>query len=810
MTNALECVACGCQDAAPGSSEAGWPVCSKCFNPMVASSAPKLGGTEAEDFNASLTMIVRPPARGPQSSIPTNSAVEPSPAPHEEEFNPDLTSIIRPSAGARWTSSASEAPAPNEAISSSKNAPVPTTGNKDDDFSSSLTSIIRPGAGMPPSNRDTGASGSAGSVDPANEGGTLRATRSDGGLSSDGSLRAGDLLDGRYLITKRIGQGGMGVVYKAVDQETESELAIKVLLPSLASSPAAMNDLRKEVAIAQQLTHQNLLRVNHLGIGQGFAYLVMEYIDGEDLETYRLRHGGKLPTDVVRRIMAEVLAGLNFLHDRGIVHLDIKPQNIMIPRSGEAKLADFGISRTIRQQVEQNAEGQTSVGTLCFMAPEQIRSEVCDRRTDLYAVGVMLYLLLIGEFPFSTRSREDVVTWHLDPQIDIKAAPPAWDAVLRSCLARRKEEREADGKALISAISSITGWQERTAHPGGASFLEQDFIKRLYDDNFEETLDLAERLLLDDPSSLFAPLAKTLSNSSWDTSNPEIKSLLARFVQASNALPDNGSVEALRVWASTKLARRATILASELDIAISHTGQSVDLGRTIESLLVAFNGSVVLSHDIGEELRSTVLSTISRAEKEGFSIPPDRIINLTSNEFYKKNFPTAYLNINFSRGDVSLIDMKMHVYLDSALISTVSTNNGGSVFVDCATRIHTLKLQSFANIPYEMTFEIDLSAGRSYMVEFQRDGLGIGRNQIAQAGTSSGWSNIHLFGTPGKYVPDWVKWFMLSCLIAIGALFGAALYHDYSKNNIGGQSTPRKTQSQYIPPQQIIPPRPPR
>ena len=227
-------------------------------------------------------------------------------------------------------------------------------------------------------------------------------------------LKRGDVLDGKYHVIKKLGQGGMGAVYKVID-DLDVEYAVKVVLPEYIADTVALKELRVELAKAQKFTHQNLLNYKFFGDTGSIKYIVMELIDGENLEEYRLRKGGKITEDDVRRIAMQILNGLNYFHEKGLVHLDLKPQNIMVSRDGEVKITDYGISTSIKEQIEANAKsGEMSGGTLCFMAPEQLNGSFCDCRTDIYALGLIFYQLLKGELPFSLESKEAIVVWHLD------------------------------------------------------------------------------------------------------------------------------------------------------------------------------------------------------------------------------------------------------------------------------------------------------------------------------------------------------------------------------------------------------------
>ena len=170
------------------------------------------------------------------------------------------------------------------------------------------------------------------------------------------------------------------------------------------------------------------------------------------METYRLRKGGKLASDEFCHVATQILAGLSYLHDKGVVHLDIKPQNVMVAKTGEVKLTDFGIAKTIKEQLASRDQSQVPMGTLCYMAPEQLRGEVCDLHADVYSLGILFHLLLLGKFPFPTMTREEVVAWHLGPGCTLNGVPREWCSLLSKCLARKPQDRFSSCAGIAAAL----------------------------------------------------------------------------------------------------------------------------------------------------------------------------------------------------------------------------------------------------------------------------------------------------------------------------------------------------------------------
>jgi serine/threonine protein kinase len=271
---------------------------------------------------------------------------------------------------------------------------------------------------------------------------------------------------GKYEIKRTLGRGAMGVVYEGWDPIIARRVAIKtVKLPDDADPETedALARFRREAQAAGRLTHPNIVAVFDYGETSDLAYIVMEFVDGPPLKTLLDKHERFALADTAR-VMQDLLAGLQFSHERGVVHRDIKPANVMLTSSGQAKIADFGIARIESSSMTQAG---TLLGTPAYMSPEQFMGQVVDARTDIYSAGVLLYQLLTGERPFdggmSAIMHKALNTEPPAPSQISVTAPPSFDAVVRRAMAKRPEDRFASASAFAEAMRAALEHQSEPA-----------------------------------------------------------------------------------------------------------------------------------------------------------------------------------------------------------------------------------------------------------------------------------------------------------------------------------------------------------
>ncbi|MBL8746062.1 MAG: serine/threonine protein kinase [Phycisphaerae bacterium] len=273
--------------------------------------------------------------------------------------------------------------------------------------------------------------------------------------SLHGLFAPGQLLAGRYRIVSLLGRGGMGEVYRADDLTLGVSVALKFLPASIAADAARLDRFRSEVRTTRQISHPNVCRVYDIGEFEGRPYLSMEYVDGEDLASL-LRRIGRLPPDKSVQIARQVCAGLAVAHDLGIVHRDLKPANIMLDGRGQARLMDFGVAG---YAADLAARGDIAAGTPVYMAPEQLAGRGVTARSDLYALGLVLYELFTGRPAWAERAsslaelrRLHESTRPTSARSIIADLDPAVERVIDRCLDPDPENRPSSAIAVAAAL----------------------------------------------------------------------------------------------------------------------------------------------------------------------------------------------------------------------------------------------------------------------------------------------------------------------------------------------------------------------
>ena len=225
----------------------------------------------------------------------------------------------------------------------------------------------------------------------------------------------GKRLDGRYEMRELIGVGGMAYVYKAYDSVDDRIVAVKILKDEYLNSDEFVRRFRNESKAIAILNHPNIVKVLDVGFGERLQYIVMEYIDGITLKEY-LDQRKDIRWKEAVHFTVQILRALQHAHDKGIVHRDIKPQNIMLLSDGTIKVTDFGIARLTRSDMKATVEGNKAIGSVHYISPEQARGEITDEKTDLYAVGIMLYEMLTGCLPFEADNAVSVAIMQMQSE----------------------------------------------------------------------------------------------------------------------------------------------------------------------------------------------------------------------------------------------------------------------------------------------------------------------------------------------------------------------------------------------------------
>ena len=264
-------------------------------------------------------------------------------------------------------------------------------------------------------------------------------------------------VDGRYELLEHVGEGATGIVYKARDRMLHTDIAIKMLRPEYSQNDSALERFRQEIILSRDIGHPNVLRTYHLGEHQNRKYLTMQWVDGQTLEQL-IKADAPLDEAVSIEIAMKITAALAAAHVRKVLHRDIKPQNILVDRSHEPYLVDFGAARVL------GGPGLSSngifFGTPNYASPEQARLQTLDERSDLYSLGVVLFEMTTGRRPFSGRTSQDVLERHKsEPAPDPRRLRPslstAISAVILRCLEKDAASRFTNASTLGEALSAM-------------------------------------------------------------------------------------------------------------------------------------------------------------------------------------------------------------------------------------------------------------------------------------------------------------------------------------------------------------------
>ncbi len=291
-------------------------------------------------------------------------------------------------------------------------------------------------------------------------------------------LRAGLVFAGRYQVIEDLGRGGMGRVYKVYDTEVREKLALKLIRPEIAGDAASIERFRDELKLARTISHRNVCRMHDLGREQDTYYITMEYVSGEDLKSL-IHRIGALPLPKAVAIARQICDGLEEAHRAGVIHRDLKPQNIMIDREGNARIMDFGLARATKGK--RGSGAKTMIGTPAYMSPEQSEGKEAGPPADIYSLGIVLFEMLTGRLPFEGDTAVAMAIRHkTEPVPDPRKINPQIPEFLRQvilrCLHKTGEMRYQSARDLAADLAKI---QEALPTPSPLPLRESSTSKQL-------------------------------------------------------------------------------------------------------------------------------------------------------------------------------------------------------------------------------------------------------------------------------------------------------------------------------------------
>lgn len=331
----------------------------------------------------------------------------------------------------------------------------------------------------------------------------------DDGVDTEIELPADGIIDGRYRVLDRVGDGGMGVVLRALDLRLGREVALKLIRPHLMAERELVEQFLAEARAMAQLRHPNVVEVYDFGEHERRPYFAMRYVGGSDLHTWVGEQPQPLPVDVALGILTQICEGVAAIHDAGVAHRDIKPENMLIDEALRVVVTDFGLVRPLDDEAVSQAAFQVTGGTAAYMAPELAREDDATpaplaTRADVYALGIMAYWLLVGRHPFEAKTRRQM----LDLQIRARVPPPSevrpdlpreLDTVVLQALHKDPLRRTPDARVLADELREARG---RIARPRPRVVLvdEDETALRWMQHTLAEAVPDAEMVALADSS----------------------------------------------------------------------------------------------------------------------------------------------------------------------------------------------------------------------------------------------------------------------------------------------------------------------
>ena len=276
------------------------------------------------------------------------------------------------------------------------------------------------------------------------------------------------ILNERYVLVEQIGMGGMAIVYRAIDRNTGHPVAVKVLKPEFSRDAEFVSRFQREAEAASKMIHNNIVNLLDVGMDGENRFLVMEYVQGNTLKEV-IQERGRISAPTAAKIAIRILSALQQAHQNGIIHRDIKPQNILMDGAGYVKVADFGIARMANTSTLSRSDAV--MGTVHYFSPEHAKGKACDVTSDIYSVGVTLYEMLTGRVPFDGDTSVAIAMQHLhDKPADIHLfAPDVPDAICRVCmraLEKNPEDRYPSARAMASELRmALEGKNEQIVSP---------------------------------------------------------------------------------------------------------------------------------------------------------------------------------------------------------------------------------------------------------------------------------------------------------------------------------------------------------